>query len=88
MCRPGQEQVLVGRWSGSTNPITGDFSGVVKNSFLGGPGGRRPITEVMIAGNIYTALKNISAVSKQRRLLGGTRLVPALTVEDLSVTAA
>jgi len=26
-------------------------------------------------------------VSKQRRLLGGTRLVPALTVEDLSVTA-
>jgi len=87
MCRPGQEQVLVGRWSGSTNPITGDFSGVVKNSFLVGPGERRPITEVMIAGNIYTALKNISAVSKQRRLLGGTRLVPALTVEDLSVTA-
>ncbi len=89
MCEPDRDDtILVGRWSGSTNPITGDFSGVVKNSFAVGRQGRRPITEVMMAGNIYTALANISAISSERRLLGGTRLLPAIRLEDVSVTAA
>ena len=88
LCAPTEDAVLVGRWSGSANPITGDFSGVVKNSFLVNRQGRRPITEVMIAGNIYQALEKVSAISRERRLLGGTRLLPALRIEDVSVTAA
>jgi len=79
--------VYVGRFSGSTNPVTGDFSGVVKNGFLAEAGGRRPIREVLIAGNLFDMLHRISAISAERRLVGSVSLLPALRIEGVSVTA-
>ncbi|MEE8311452.1 MAG: TldD/PmbA family protein [Candidatus Binatia bacterium] len=87
----GSEPVVwVGRFSGSSNPVTGDFSGVVKNGFLieGGAGGnRKPIRETMIAGNLFDTLKRIEAVSADRRLLGGTALLPSIRLGGISVTS-
>jgi PmbA protein len=45
----------------------GDFSGVIKNSFLieGGQVGPA-LSEVMIAGNIARMLRDVAAVSRER----------------------
>ena len=87
LMNPSDRAVLVNRFSGSTNPVTGDFSGVVKGGFLLSAGAKTPIKEVLIQGNIFDALKNVSAISAERRLLGGTRHFPTLRIEDVSITA-
>ena len=79
--------LLVGRFSGSTNGVTGDFSGVAKNGFVISGAERRPVKEVLIAGNVFDLLGNIAAVGRTRRDIGGQALLPCLRVEDVSVTA-
>jgi PmbA protein len=79
--------VQVGRYSGSTNAVTGDFSGVVKNGFLIRGGEKRPVREVLIAGNVFELLQRISAASRERHEINGSALVPAIRAEDVSVTA-
>ncbi|MFN2376378.1 MAG: metallopeptidase TldD-related protein, partial [Candidatus Binatia bacterium] len=83
----GERAMWVGRYSGSTNPVTGDFSGVVKNGFLVEGGSRRPVREVLIAGNVFEVLNRISALSRERLDIGGSALVPAIRIEDVSITA-
>ena len=83
----GGPVVLVNRFSGSTNAVTGDFSGVVKNGFLVENGQRRPIRETMIAGNLFEALRDISALSSERSLISSSALVPSARIENISVTA-
>lgn len=87
MSGPAETTIYVGRFSGSSNPVTGEFSGVAKNGFLVESGGRRPVRETLIAGNLFDALHQISAISAERRLIGGTRLLPALRLDGVSVTA-
>ena len=50
------------------NPAAnGDFSGVIKNSFIVEGGAVGPaLSEVMIAGNIARMLKDVVAVSRER----------------------
>jgi len=79
--------IIVTRFSGSTDPISGDFSGVVKGGFLVKNGQPRPVHEITIAGNLWDCLKNISAVSVQRHQFSGVRSYPWVKVEDLSVTS-
>jgi len=67
--------------------VTGDFSGVVKNGFLIEGDDRRPIRETMIAGNLFETLKRIESVSADRRLLGGTALLPSIRVGGRSSKA-
>jgi PmbA protein len=84
----GEEPIIhVGRFSGSTNPVTGDFSGVVKNGFLVENGERQPIKETLMAGNLFTLLESISAISKERRTLGGSEILPTIRAEGVSITA-
>lgn len=80
--------VLVTRFSGSTNPITGDFSGVIKGGFLIRDGKRTPIEETTMAGNLYDCLQNISAVSSERRLINGSTCLPSLRIDDVSISAS
>ena len=82
-----ESAVWVGRYSGATNGVTGEFSGVVKNGFLIENGERRPVREVLIAGNLFQLLEHISALSRERQDVGGGALVPALRAEDVSITA-
>jgi PmbA protein len=79
--------IFVTRFSGSTNPVTGDFSGVIKGGFLLRGGERIPVDETTMAGNLYDCLKNISAVSTERRIMNGSVAMPTLRIEDVSVTA-
>jgi PmbA protein len=79
--------VWVGRFSGSTNAVTGEFSGAVKNGFLIENGERRPVRETLIAGNLFEVLEHIEAVGNEQRSIGGTRLVPAMRIGAVSVTA-
>ncbi len=79
--------IIVTRFSGSTDPITGDFSGVVKGGFLVKGGEKRPILETTIAGNLYNCLHNISALSQEVTVLHGSIAFPAFRIEDVSITA-
>lgn len=83
----GRPVLLVGRYSGSTNPVTGDFSGVAKNSAILERGRKRFVRETAIAGNVYEALRTIAGVSSERRLVGGVHLLPFLLLDGISVTA-
>jgi PmbA protein len=87
LCAEPRRAVLVSRFSGSSNPITGEFSGVVKGGFLLKHGTRTPIREVQISGNLYDALKSISGISREVRLIDGGFLAPAIRIENVSITA-
>jgi len=79
--------VLVTRFSGRADPISGDFSGVAKGAYLIENGRiSRPITGTLVAGNAFEALKGISGVSSEReRVFSFT--MPYLRLEGISVTA-
>jgi len=78
---------------GQGNPINGEFS---VNVFLGykienGKVAGR-VKDVMLAGNAFTALKGITAISKEREWVGGpysyfSGLFPYVQVSALNVTA-
>ena len=87
MCCDPDRAVVVSRFSGSCNPITGEFSGVVKGGFLMKRGDKSPIKETLIAGNLFDALTNVSGVSAESRVISGARVMPSIRVEDVSITA-
>lgn len=64
--------LLVGRFSGGEPGASGDFSGVAKNSFLI-EGGKitKPVSEVMISGNLAAMLKNVRGISRETVSDGG-----------------
>lgn len=62
--------IIVTRFSGSSNPISGDFSGVVKGGFLVKGGEKIPIQETTVAGNLYECLQRISGISQEVQVFG------------------
>ncbi|WP_048438921.1 metallopeptidase TldD-related protein [Caenimonas sp. SL110] len=74
---------LVGRLSMGSPAANGNFSGVIKNSFLieGGELGTA-LSEVMIAGNMAQMLKDIVAVS-QEVIDSGSLSLPWLRINNL-----
>jgi PmbA protein len=79
--------VLVTRFSGRADPISGDFSGVAKGAYLIENGRvTRPVKGTLVAGNAFEALKKLSGVSReQERVFNFT--LPYLRLEGISVTA-
>ncbi len=82
-----QRCIIVPRFAGSTDHVTGDFSGVVKSGYLVEDGHRRPIHETTIAGNVYDCLRAITGISRERETLYGRSLFPFLRISDVSITA-
>lgn len=79
--------LYVGRFSGSIDPISGDFSGVAKNSFLIEDGViGRPVRETLVAGNAFDLLEKIVALGDRSHRLMSTQ-APWALVDDVSVTA-
>jgi PmbA protein len=79
--------ILLSRFSGNSDPVSGDFSGVAKGSFLlrrGEP--PRSIQETLISGNVYEMLAHVSDVGRERRRIDGNVLAPSLRLEGVSVT--
>ncbi|HEV8386755.1 MAG TPA: TldD/PmbA family protein [Nitrososphaera sp.] len=78
--------IIVSRFSGNVNPINGDFSGVVKGGKLVERGTVvNAVKEVMVAGNIFSALKNLDGVSKERKVML-TSILPYLRIGNISFT--
>ncbi len=79
--------ILVTRFSGWPQAVSGDFSGAVKGGFLIEGGDIvKPIKETLIAGNVLELLGNISGVSKDLEEVFNYRL-PYLRLEDVSITS-
>ncbi len=78
--------LVVNRYSGSVDPVSGDFSGVVKGGQLIEQGERvKPVREVMISGNIYQMMQNIAGLSREREDIMNFKL-PYILLEDVAIT--
>lgn len=74
---------LVGRLSMGSPAPNGDFSGVIKNSFLLENGERtKALSETMITGNVAQMLKDIQAISAEVSDFGAAQL-PWLKISGL-----
>lgn len=83
----GVEQgVLVTRFSGNTDHVSGDFSGVVKGGRMV-RGGRlsEPLCGTMIAGNIFDLLPEVTAVSQERERVFSC-VAPYLKIRSVTIT--
>ena len=81
-----KEGVLVTRFSGIPDPVSGDFSGVVKGGFLIKDGEiTRPLIETLIAGNLFELLPRISGISRETERIESL-VTPYIRIEDVSVT--
>lgn len=79
--------VLVTRFSGNVDPVSGDFSGVVKGGRMIRAGKlAEPLCGTMVAGNTFELLHKISAVSRERERLFGD-VVPYVRIDGVTVTS-
>ncbi len=78
--------VLVTRYSGNVDPVSGDFSGVVKGGHMI-RGGKlaEPLSGTMIAGDIFELLPDITAVSRETERLFSI-VVPYMSFDGVTVT--
>lgn len=77
--------IVVTRFSGFPDPISGEFSGVVKGGWLIENGVlKTPILETTIAGNFFELLKSISAISKDTKKIECS-VLPYVCIENLSI---
>jgi PmbA protein len=75
---------LVGRWSMGSPAPNGDFSGVIKNSFLIEEGELgAALSEVMVSGNMARMLLDVLAVSRER-IDTGDQALPWLRIGNLN----
>ena len=83
-----KQTLLVDRFSGNVDPITGDFSGVAKAARdIRNGEDQGPVKETMISGNAFELMKNILEVSKERESFFSYDLLPYFLVDGVSVTA-
>lgn len=74
--------ILLNRFSGNVNPINGEFSGVVKGGhYIRNGEISFAVKEVMIAGNVFDALHNLTGVSKERRSFSDS-VLPYIRIDN------
>jgi PmbA protein len=79
--------MLISRFSGNVNPVNGDFSGVVKGGRLVKNGMvRHAAKEVMVAGNVFEALRRLNGVSRERKVIYDS-ILPYMRFDGVSFTA-
>ncbi|MFQ5698868.1 MAG: TldD/PmbA family protein [Myxococcota bacterium] len=80
--------ILLRRFSGNTDPVSGDFSGVAKSSFLlRREDSPQPVQETLVSGNVFELLSALSGVGRERSWIDGCVQAPLLRFEGVSVTA-
>jgi len=84
-----KEFLLVHRFSGQVDPITGDFSGVAKGGEWWFSGERAYfVSETLISGNIFDVLGDqLYALSKETEVVDSHGESPTLIADGVSVTA-
>jgi PmbA protein len=79
--------IMINRFSGNVNTVNGDFSGVVKGGqYIRNGNIEYAVKEVMVAGNVFDALYDLTGISKERKLLADS-ILPYLLFENISFTA-
>lgn len=77
------------RFSGNMDPYSGHFSGVAKNSWWIENGQyAHPVSEVMVAGNLFELLKQIVGIGENPHRLMSSGLAPYVLVDQVSVTSS
>ena len=81
--------LLVNRYSGQTDPVTGDFSGVAKGSeWWSGGEFQYCVKETLIAGNVYDCLgSGLSGISAETQVVDSSEESPTIICDGVSVTA-
>jgi PmbA protein len=80
--------LLVTRFSGNVDPVSGDFSGVAKGASLIECGKiSRAVHGTLIAGNLFEALRSPLDLTRERETFFGLTL-PTIRLADVSVTAS
>jgi PmbA protein len=78
--------IIISRFSGNVNPVSGDFSGVVKGGRLVMNGTiKHAVKEVMVAGNIFEALRRLNGISRERKAIFGS-ILPYMRFDGISFT--
>lgn len=84
-----RQGLVLKRFSGNMDPYSGHFSGVAKNSWWIENGQyAHPVSEVMVAGNLFDILKQVLAVGDNVHRLMGSGLAPYVLIDGVSVTSA
>ncbi|MEN6368487.1 MAG: metallopeptidase TldD-related protein, partial [Thermotogota bacterium] len=83
-----RQGLLVTRFSGNVDPVSGDFSGVAKGAQRIENGHvQRPVSGTLIAGNVFECLETLSGISQEQETIVNLTL-PYVRIEGVSVTAA
>ncbi len=78
--------LIVGGFSGGRPSVSGDFSGVAKNSFYIENGEiKGAVNETMINGNLFEMLRNVEGVSKER-VKDGSSVLPYLALGGIVIS--
>ena len=78
--------ILISRFSGNVNPVNGDFSGVVKGGRLVIHGTiQHAVKEVMVAGNVFEALRRLNGISRERKVIYDS-ILPYMRFDGISFT--
>jgi PmbA protein len=78
--------IIISRFSGNVNPVNGDFSGVVKGGQLVLNGSiEHSIKDVMVAGNVFEALRRLNGVSRERKVIYDS-ILPYMRFDGISFT--
>lgn len=83
------EYLVVQRYSGQADPVTGDFSGVAKGGEWWARGEKvRCVKETLIAGNLFDALgPGFFGLSQETEIIDSGEEAPTLVCDGISVTA-
>ena len=81
--------LYVHRYSGQTDPVTGDFSGVAKGGEWWQQGERvYYVQETMISGNLFEALQeDLFGLSRETEVVESSEECPTLVLDQVSVTS-
>ena len=78
--------IIISRFSGNVDPVNGDFSGVVKGGRLIMNGTiKHSVKEVMVAGNVFDALRRLNGISKERKVIYDS-ILPYMRFDGISFT--
>jgi PmbA protein len=80
--------LYLGRFSGTVDPASGDFSGVAKSArWIEGGRVERPLRETLLSGNVFALARRILALGSRSERLDGAALAPLALVDGISVVA-
>ena len=78
--------IIISRFSGNVDPVNGDFSGVVKGGQLIMNGTiKHSVKEVMVAGNVFDALRRLNGISRERKVIYDS-ILPYMRFDGISFT--